>query len=106
MTPAALWLVRRFGPWAAAFPAALVAIADLVRFGLGGPSWVGWIQPSEQALARPGYLIRIAWGRGSLRGRRGPALMLASGIAATAALILVGRVPGQHGRRTGPTSRT
>jgi len=43
MTPAALWLVRRFGPWAAAFPAAVVGIADLARFGLGGPSWVGWI---------------------------------------------------------------
>ena len=86
MTPAALWLVRRFGPWAAAFPAAVVAIADLVRFGLGGPSWVGWINLPAGWLVP--YLIGIAWGRGSLRGRRGPALMLAGGVAATAALIL------------------
>ncbi len=86
MTPAALWLVRRFGPWAAAFPAALVAIADLVRFGLGGPSWVGWINLPAGWLVP--YLLGIAWGRGSLRGRRGPALMLAGGVAATAALIL------------------
>jgi hypothetical protein len=43
MTPAALWLVRPFGAWAAAFPAAVVAAADLVRFGLSGPSWVGWV---------------------------------------------------------------
>jgi hypothetical protein len=86
LTPAALWLVRRFGPWAAAFPAAVVAIADLVRFGLGGPSWVGWLNLPAGWLVP--YLIGIAWGRGSLRGRRGPALMLAGGIAATAALIL------------------
>src|SRR5690349_14194587 len=43
LTPAATWLVRRFGAWAAAFPVAVVAAADLVRFGLHGPSWVGWV---------------------------------------------------------------
>src|SRR6202043_934686 len=37
LTPAAMWLVRRFGAWAAAFPAAVVAVADLVRVGLHGP---------------------------------------------------------------------
>jgi hypothetical protein len=42
LTPAAMWLVRRFGAWAAAFPVGVVAVADLVRFGLHGPSWVGW----------------------------------------------------------------
>jgi len=86
MTPAALWLVRRFGPWAAAFPAAVVAIADLVRFGLGGPSWVGWFNLPAGWLVP--YLLGIAWGLGSFRGRRGPVLMLAGGVAATAALIL------------------
>ncbi len=86
LTPAALWLVRRFGPWAAVFPAAVVAVADLVRFGLGGPSWVGWINLPAGWLVP--YLVGIAWGLGSLRGRRGPALMLAGGVAATAALIL------------------
>ena len=64
----------------------MVAIADLVRFGLGGPSWAGWINLPAGWLVP--YLIGIAWGRGSLRGRRGPALMLAGGVAATAALIL------------------
>jgi Acyltransferase family len=85
MTPAALWLVRRFGAGAAAFPVAVVAAADLVRFGLSGPSWVGWINLPAGWLVP--YLLGIAWGRGSLRGRRGPALMLAGGVAATAALI-------------------
>jgi hypothetical protein len=85
LTPAAMWLVRRFGAWAAAFPAAVVAVTDLVRFGLHGPSWVGWVNVAAGWLVP--YLLGIAWGRGSLRGRRGPALMLAGGAAATTALI-------------------
>ena len=85
MTPAALWLVRRFGAWAAAFPVAVVAAADLVRFGLHGPSWVGWVNLPAGWLVP--YLLGIAWARGALRGRRVPALMLAGGAAATAALI-------------------
>jgi hypothetical protein len=90
LTPAAMWLVRRFGAWAAAFPAGVVAVADLVRFGLHGPSWVGWINLPAGWLVP--YLLGIAWALGSLRGRRLPAmtlpaLMLAGGAAATAALI-------------------
>jgi hypothetical protein len=89
LTPAAMWLVRRFGVWAAAFPVAVVAVADLVRFGLGGPSWVGWFNLPAGWLVP--YLVGIAWARGSLcpspGDRRGPALMLAGGVAATAALI-------------------
>jgi hypothetical protein len=85
-----MWLVRRFGAWAAAFPVAVVAVADLVRFGLHGPSWVGWVNLPAGWLVP--YLIGIAWAQcsltqWSLRGRRVPALMLAGGAAATAALI-------------------
>ena len=90
LTPAALWLVRRFGAWAAVFPAAVVAVTDLVRFGLPGtgqhgPAWVGWVNVAAGWLVP--YLLGMAWARGSLRGRRVPALMLAGGAAATAALI-------------------
>jgi hypothetical protein len=90
LTPAALWLVRRFGAWAAAFPVAVVAVTDLVRFGLSGPAWVGWVNVAAGWLVP--YLLGIAWAQGwlaqgSLRGRRVPALMLAGGAAATAALI-------------------
>ena len=88
--PGGLWLVRRFGASAAAFPVAVVAAADLVRFGLHGagfhgPSWLGWVNLPAGWLVP--YLLGIAWARGSLRGRRIPALMLAGGAAATAALI-------------------
>ena len=85
LTPAAMWLARRFGAWAAAFPAAVVAVTDLVRFGLSGPAWVGWINVAAGWLVP--YLLGIAWALGSLRGRRVPALMLAGGAAATVALI-------------------
>ena len=90
LTPVAMWLTRRFGAWAAAFPVAVVAVTDLVRFGLSGPAWVGWVNVAAGWLVP--YLLGIAWAQGrlaqgSLRGRRVPALMLAGGAAATAALI-------------------
>src|SRR5262249_8300980 len=53
--------------------------------GLSGPAWVGWVNVVAGWLAP--YLLGIAWALGSLRGRRVPALMLAGGAAATAALI-------------------
>lgn len=90
LTPFVIKLVRRFGASAAIFPASLVAAADLLRFGLPvlsqhGPAWVGWINLPAGWLVP--YLLGIAWARGSLPGRRVPALMLAGGAAATAALI-------------------
>ena len=42
LTPLAVAMVRRLGAGAACVPAAVVAAVDLVRFGLGGPAWVGW----------------------------------------------------------------
>ena len=91
LTPAAVGLVRRFGTWAAAFPAGVVAVTDLVRFGLHGPGWVGWVNVAAGWLVP--YLLGIAWALGYLRGRRVPALMLAGGAAATAALIAWAHYP-------------
>ena len=86
MTPAALAVVRRLGARAAAIPLQLVAGVDAVRFGFGGPSFVGWINVAAGWLVP--YLLGVAWARGAFRGRRVPALMLAGGIAATAALVV------------------
>src|SRR6516225_438538 len=86
LTPLAVALVRRFGVLAAAFPLVVVATADAVRFDLGGPSWVGWVNVVAGWMVP--YLLGIAWARGAFPGRRGPALMLAGGTAATAALVL------------------
>jgi hypothetical protein len=85
-TPAAVALVRRFGAAAALFPAACVAVVDLARFGLGAPAWLGWLNVGLGWLVP--YLLGAAWAAGALRGWKIPALMLAGGTAATAALIL------------------
>jgi len=86
LTPLAVAMVRRLGAFAACVPAAVVAAVDLVRFGLGGPSWVGWVNVAAGWMVP--YLLGIAWARGSFRGWRVPALMLAGGAAATAALVV------------------
>ena len=86
LTPLAVAMVRRLGACAACVPAAVVAAVDLVRFGLGGPAWVGWVNVAAGWMVP--YLLGIAWARGSFRGRRVPALMLAGGTAATAALVV------------------
>jgi hypothetical protein len=57
-----------------------------VRFGLGGPSWAGWINILAGWLVP--YLLGIAWARGAFASRKIPALLLAGGAAATAALVL------------------
>src|SRR5690349_9239478 len=59
LTPVAVALVRRFGVLAAAFPLVVVAAADVVRFDLGGPSWVGWVNVVAGWLVP--YLLGIAW---------------------------------------------
>jgi len=91
LTPLAVALVRRLGAGAAAIPFAVVAVVDAVRFGLGGPAWVGWINVAAGWLVP--YLLGIAWARGAFRGWKTPALMLAGGAAATAALVLQAGYP-------------
>jgi Acyltransferase family len=91
LTPLAVAMVRRLGVLAAAIPMIVVAATDAVRFDLGGPSWVGWINVVAGWLVP--YLLGIAWARGAFPGRRGPALLLAGGVAATAALVLFAGYP-------------
>jgi hypothetical protein len=86
LTPLAVALVRRMGAWAAVLPAAVVAGVDAARFGLGGPAWLGWVNVAAGWLVP--YLLGIAWVRGSFRGWKVPALLLAGGAAATAALVI------------------
>jgi Acyltransferase family len=84
-TPLAVALVRRLGAAAAALPLAVVALTDLVRFAATGPAWVGWLNVPAAWLVP--YLLGIAWARGALP-RRLPAVLLAGGTAATAALVI------------------
>ncbi|WP_214409009.1 acyltransferase family protein [Sphaerisporangium fuscum] len=96
-----LWFLLVFGLLTAATPllskarplplacvlVALVLVVDVVRFGLGGPGWLGW-ENLATGWAVP-YVLGIAWARGALAGRRVAAAMLAGGAAGTALLVLV-----------------
>jgi hypothetical protein len=91
LTPLAVALARRFGARAAWIPLIVVAAVDAVRFALGGPAPVGWINVAAGWMVP--YLLGIAWARGAFQGRKGAALMLAGGVTATVALVLGARYP-------------
>ncbi|WP_460340691.1 acyltransferase family protein [Actinoallomurus acanthiterrae] len=84
-------LLARCGPYAAAVAAGTVACTDLVRFGLHGPAWVGWINvPAGWAVP---YLLGIAWAKGGLGSRRTAVALLTGGAAATVALVTLAGYP-------------
>ena len=97
LTPAAMWLVRRFGAWAAAFPVAVVAAADLVRFGLSRALLGGLGQPPGR-LARP-LPARHRLGAGVAARPPGPRADAGRRRRRHRRADRLGRVPGQHGRR-------
>ncbi|WP_037676854.1 acyltransferase [Streptomyces griseus] len=79
---AATPLLTRLNPL---WPLAVVLHVDLLRFGLGGPSWLGWVNLAAGWLVP--YTLGAAWTRGDLNGRRAGLLLLTGGTAATAALV-------------------
>ncbi|QNS05448.1 acyltransferase family protein [Streptomyces xanthii] len=79
---AATPLVARLNPL---WPLAVVLHVDLVRFGFGGPAWLGWINLAAGWLVP--YTLGAAWTREAL-GRRAGSVLLAGGAAATAGLVL------------------
>ena len=80
---AATPLVARLNPL---WPLAVVLNVDVVRFGLGGPAWLGWVNLAAGWLVP--YTLGAAWSRGELNGRRAGWTLLAGGAAATAALVV------------------
>ncbi|MEU5208952.1 acyltransferase [Streptomyces sp. NPDC020742] len=85
---AATPLVARLHPL---WPLAVVLHVDLVRFGLGGPAWPGWINVAAGWLVP--YCLGAARARGSLRDRRTGWVLLLGGAATTVALVLWGGYP-------------
>ncbi|WP_256920149.1 acyltransferase family protein [Streptomyces hilarionis] len=82
LTAATGWLARLNPLW----PLAVVLHVDLVRFGLGGPSWLGWVNLAAGWLVP--YTLGAAWTRGELeRPRAGWTLLLGGAVAAA---VLVG----------------
>ncbi|MFB6847982.1 acyltransferase [Streptomyces sp. NPDC056373] len=94
---AATPLLARLNPL---WPLAVVLHVDLLRFGLGGPAWLGWVNVAA-GWAVP-FALGAAWTRGELERRRAGWILLVGGAAATAGLVawagypasMVG-VPGQ-----------
>ncbi len=85
---AATPLVARLHPL---WPLAVVLHVDLIRFGFGGPAWLGWINLAAGWLVP--YCLGATWGRGLLRGRTAGWVLLIGGAAVTAGLVLLGGYP-------------
>ncbi|MFF4587914.1 acyltransferase [Streptomyces sp. NPDC001388] len=79
---AATPLLARLNPL---WPLAVVLHVDLVRFGLGGPSWLGWVNLAAGWLVP--YTLGAAWTRGELERPRAGWALLVGGAAATAVLV-------------------
>ncbi len=81
-------LVARLHP---AWPLAVVALVDLVRFGWGGPEWVGWVNLAAGWLVP--YCLGAAWARDRLNERTTGWALLAGGAAVAAVLIVFAGYP-------------
>ncbi|WP_316739151.1 acyltransferase [Streptomyces sp. MK7] len=79
---AATPLLTRLNPL---WPLVVVLHVDLLRFGLGAPAWLGWLNLPAGWLVP--YTLGAAWTRGELRRRRAGWILLTGGTAATAALV-------------------
>ncbi|MFI9547498.1 acyltransferase [Streptomyces sp. NPDC052016] len=80
---AATPLLARLSPL---WPLAVVLHVDLVRFGLGGPSWLGWVNLAAGWLVP--YTLGAAWTRGELERPRAGWVLLTGGAVATAVLVM------------------
>ncbi|MDG4533904.1 acyltransferase [Streptomyces sp. AV19] len=85
---AATPLVARMHPLV---PLAVVAAVDATRFGLGGPSWPGWINVAAGWLVP--YTLGTACARGRFASGRSGVPLLVGGVLATAALVVFGGYP-------------
>ncbi|MGJ5897859.1 acyltransferase family protein [Streptomyces niveiscabiei] len=81
-------LLARLNPL---WPLVVVLHVDLVRFGLGGPAWLGWVNLAA-GWAVP-YTLGAAWTRGELERRRAGWILLAGGAVVTAVLVRWGGYP-------------
>ncbi|MES5819524.1 acyltransferase [Streptomyces sp. RG80] len=75
-------LLTRLSPL---WPLAVVLHVDLIRFGLGGPSWLGWVNLAAGWLVP--YTLGAAWTRGELDRRRSGWILLTGGAVMTAVLV-------------------
>lgn len=87
LTAATPWALRLHPVW----PLAVVVLVDVVRFGVGGPAVLGWINVAAGWLVP--YCLGAAWVRGGLRSRATGWALLVGGVAATVVLVLFAGYP-------------
>ncbi|MFE9020497.1 acyltransferase [Streptomyces sp. NPDC007808] len=87
LTAATPLLLRVHPLW----PLAVVLHVDLLRFGLGAPAWLGWVNLAAGWLVP--FTLGAAWTRGELERRRAGWILLVGGAAVTAALVAAGGYP-------------
>ncbi len=91
LTPAVVTSWRRLGGWSVVLAVSVVGAVDLVRFGLGGPHWLGWINLPAGWLVP--YLLGAGWAAGAFRTPRAARWLLGGGTLGTVLLILYGGYP-------------
>ncbi|WP_432080463.1 acyltransferase family protein [Streptomyces sp. WAC 04229] len=79
---AATPLLTRLSPL---WPLVVVLHVDLLRFGFGAPSWLGWLNLAAGWLVP--FTLGAAWTRGELDRRRAGWILFTGGTAATVALV-------------------
>jgi hypothetical protein len=79
---AATPLLTRLNPL---WPLAVVLHVDVIRFGFGGPAWLGWVNVAAGWLVP--YALGAAWTRGELERPRAGWVLFGGGAAATAVLV-------------------
>ncbi|MFD4525195.1 acyltransferase [Streptomyces sp. NPDC058470] len=80
---AATPLLTRLNPL---WPLAVVLHVDLIRFGFGGPAWLGWVNVAAGWLVP--FTLGAAWTRGELDSRRAGWVLFGCGAAATVGLVM------------------
>ncbi|MDX2561659.1 acyltransferase [Streptomyces sp. TX20-6-3] len=85
---AATPLVARVHPL---WPLAVVLHVDVIRFGLGGPGWLGWANVAAGWLVP--YCLGALWGRHGFRERPVGWILLIMGASATVLLVVLAGYP-------------
>ena len=91
LTPLAIRFWDRLRGYGVAGLVGMVAAVDLVRFGLGGPAWLGWINLAAGWLVP--YVLGVAWARGAFAEGHAARGLLTGGVLATVLLVAYAGYP-------------
>lgn len=91
LTPLAIALWDRLRGLGVAGLIGVVAAVDLIRLGLGGPAWLGWLNLAAGWLVP--YVLGVAWARGGFAQARDAAWLLIGGAVATVLLVAFAGYP-------------